>query len=239
MLNKLLLSTAIILAGGTASFAQGFSGAELGVEYTDVPDVEDLGGVSYYGSAEFDVAYGVAVALDLSAFDFDIGPSDVSNVTGHLIYKVDASTAVGLFFGQDSFGDQDADIFGGEVAYDFGLGDVQGYLGSASDAVDDDVTLYGAAGTYDLGNSFSFSANLNGFSGDGFSASEFEIGGFYQLAQGPRFGATIGQLNLDSGLIDDSETFFGIQASIGIGPNGGTTFGRRGIFEVIQSGGGT
>lgn len=235
MLIRLLLSTAIVFATGTAGFAQGFSGAELGLEYTVAPDDDDLGGVRYYGSAEFDVAYGVSLAFDASAYDFTVGLSDVSNITAHVIYNIDNATAAGLFFGRDSANDQDGNTFGVEVAYDFGLGTVDGYLGRYNDDDLDDVSIYGAAATYDLQNGFAIAANFDGLSVDDRSRSQFEVGGFYQLVQGPRFGATIGRANLDDGFADVSEMFFGVQASIAIGPNGGTTFGRRGIFEIFQA----
>ncbi len=236
MFNKVLLSTAVIFLGTTAGFAQGFTGAELGIEYSDSPDVDDFGGVNYFGSAEFALAYGVSAAISASSYNFDVGESDISNLTAHFIFSVDPATSIGLFIGQDYVGDENSDLIGAEFAYDFGLGDIEAYFGSASDAVDEDVTIYGAAATYELGSDFSFVANLDGFSGDGFSSSAFEVGGYYQLAQGPRFGATIGQLNLDSGVDEVSELFFGIQASIAIGPDGGTTFGRRGAFEVSPAG---
>lgn len=236
MLNKLLLTTAMFAIGASGAFAQGFSGAEIGLEYSDAPDVEDFGGVSYYGSVEFDAVYGIGVALDATGYNFDVGDTDISNVTAHVFYNIDQATAVGLFFGQDNVGDSSNEIFGAEVSYDFGLGEVQGYLGSASDSEDEDVSIYGAAATYELGSGFGFQGAVDAFAGDGFSANATEIGAYYAMPQGPRFGATIGKLSLDADGSDASETFFGIQASVALGPNGGTTFGRRGAFEVVKTG---
>ena len=234
MLNKLLLTTALVVAGGTASFAQGFTGAELGIEYRDVTDVNNLGSVTYYGAAEFDAYYGLSVGLDATAYAFDIGPSGIANITAHIFYDVNPATSVGVFFGSDISDDNSSGTFGGEIVYDFGYGDIEAYFGSAEDAVFRELTIYGAAATYGLANGFSFAANLDAFTGDGFSASALEIGGFYTLPSGPEFGATIGKIDQEDG-VDSSETFFGIQASIAIGPNGGTTFGRRGAYEAVKA----
>lgn len=235
MLNKLLLTTALVATSGTAGLAQGFTGAELGIEFSNALDGEDLGGVSYYASGEYALAYGVSIALDGSVFDYDIGVSDLSNLTAHLIYGVNAATSVGLFYGQDNVGDEEITLLGAEVAYDFGIADVEAYLGSGDDSVDD-VTIYGVSANYGLTPDIALVANLDGFSGNDFGSSAIEFGGIYTLPQGPQLGATVGRLSIDSGAAEESATFFGIQARIAIGPNVGTTFGRRGIFEVSKSG---
>lgn len=237
MLQKLILSAAIITVGATGAVAQSLTGAELGIEYTDSPDIEDLGGVSYYGSAEVGIGYGLSAAVDFSAFNYDVGDSDVSNLTAHFIYNVDPATAVGLFIGQDSAGDADSDILGAEVAYDFGIGRIDGYIGSATDSIGDDASIYGAAATYEIGQGFFFEGGFDALSGDGFSANATEIGAFYQLPQGPKFGAAIGRLGAEAdGLDDVSENYFSLKASVAIGSNGETTFGRRGVFQVLQTG---
>lgn len=236
MLKKLAIATAIMAAGTTTVAAQQFSGAELGLNYTDSPDLEDLGGVSYFGAAEVALGFGVSVAVDATAYNYDIGISDISNLTAHVLYNVDPSTAIGGFFGQDNAGDADNRIIGAEVAYDFGLGDVQGYIGSASDDAGEDVTIYGAAATYELANGFGIVGSLNSFSGDDVSASAVEIGGTYQLAQGPTLGARLGRQGLGAGDDTESEFYLVLQASVALGPNAGTTFGRRGAFEVLKIG---
>ncbi|MEO1638369.1 MAG: hypothetical protein AAFU41_03895 [Pseudomonadota bacterium] len=236
MFNKVLLTSALALTAATGLQAQGFSGAEIGIDFTDAPDTDDLGGVSYYGSGEFALPYNLSVALDVSAFNFDVGISDISNITAHIIYGIDPNTSVGFFFGQDFVDDAESEILGGEIAYDYGLGTFEAYLGSGSDGADEDVTLYGFGASYALQSAFGVEATIDGYSGEGFSASAFEIGGFYQLDQGPKFGVTLGQVNLDAGDVEDDEWFFGLQASIAVGPNGGTTFGRRGTFQVVKTG---
>ncbi len=234
MLNKLLMSAALVAASSTAGFAQGFSGAELGIEYSDVSGVDDLGGISYYGSAEFELLYGFSAAVDFSLYNFEVNDDNLSNLTGHLTYRVNNVTDVGLFFGQDYTDGTSSSLFGAELSYDFGFGDIQGYVGSAEDPFSRDITLYGAGVDYDFGNGFGFEANLDRFTGDSFSASAFEIGGYYDLPQGPRLGATIGTFDQDA-TTDESETYFALKASIAVGSYDRTTFGPRGVYEAVRT----
>ncbi len=235
MPKTIVLSTAVILASATAGLAQGFSGAELGIDYSSVPDVTDLRGFSYYGSAEVAIFRGLSFALDATAYDFELGDIDITNFTAHAIYQVDPAVSLGFFIGQDIVDGDKNGMFGGEVLYDYVTGTIEGYLGSASNLDGKDAKIYGASATYDMTGGFSFGADLDAFRGDGFSSSAFEIGGFYTMLDGPKFGATIGKLNLQE-FGNKSEFYFGFEASIAVGPNRGTTFERRSLFEVLQSG---
>lgn len=235
MLKTFLLSTAMVAVSSTALLAQSFTGAELGIEYRDVLDGEDLGGVTYFGSAEFDAFYGVSVALDATSYDFEVGPSGIANLTAHVFYNLNPATDVGLFLGTDFTDGDNTSVFGAEVAYDYGGGDAEGYIGSAEDGIGRDITIFGAGATYDISPSIALGANLDGYRGDDFSASAIEIGAFYTLPAGPKIGATLGRIGIDEDGATTDETSFGIQASIALGQNGGTTFGRRGAYEAIKA----
>lgn len=235
MLNKLLLATTLVVTSGTASFAQNFTGAELGIEFRDVIDEGDLGSVTYSGAVEFEAYYGISVALDGTAYAFDIGPSGIANVTAHVSYALNPAMSAGIFLGQDFSDENNGGTLGAEIIYDYGLGDVEAYFGSAEDAFSRDLTIFGAEATYDIARGFAFAASLDALNGDDISAAAFEIGGFYTLPNGPTFGVTIGQIDQDDG-VESSETFFGLHASIATGPNGGTTFGRRGAYEAVKAG---
>lgn len=234
MLNKLLISTAIVCAGATAGLAQGFTGAELGIEYTDFPDVDDLSSVTYFGSAEFEVVPNVAVAADISFYDFEVGDADVSNFTVHGIYALNDATKIGAFFGRDDVEDLTIDNYGIEGVYDFGFGAVEGYLGFGDDGADD-ITYFGVAGNYGLGGGFGVVGALDVVSIDEIDVSTIEVGGEYALAAGPKFSATFGSLTIDDDFGEESENYFKIAASIGLGPQGGTTFSRKGLFEVLPA----
>ncbi len=236
MLNKLLLSTAIVCVSATVGMAQSFSGAELGIEYSDFPDVDDLGAINYHGSAEFEVVPNIGVAADFTFYDFELGDADVSNFTVHGIYSLNNQTKIGAFVGRDSIDSASIDNYGVEVAYDFGVGSVEGYLGLGDDGADD-LTYFGASALYGVGSGFSVIADFDRLSFDDSSASTVEIGGEYALAAGPKFSATLGNLTVDDGIEEVDETYFTIAASIGFGPQGGTTFSRKGFFEILAAGG--
>ena len=233
MLNKIITAAALIIGSGTMVSAQGFSGAELGIEYSDIQDIEDLGAITYSGSAEFELISGFSVAGDFSFYDFEASDDSFTNLTGHIIYAVNNATDIGIFFGQDFTDGEESGLFGAELAYDFGVGQAGFYFGSADDPLEREVTLLGASVDYNFGGGFGFEANWDRFAGDDFSASAGEIGGYYQMLEGPRFGATIGTFDQDNGT-DESETYFALKASIAVGSNGGTTFGPRGVYEVVK-----
>ncbi|MFQ1700816.1 hypothetical protein ACJ5NV_09490 [Loktanella agnita] len=235
MLNKLLLSTAILCVSATAGLAQGFSGAEIGIEYSDLTDLEDFSGTNYYGSAEFDIMQGVAVAGDFAIYDFELGDADISNFTLHGIYNLNPTTSLGLFFGQDNVDDSTVDNIGFEAAYNFGYGTAQGYIGQGDDG-SDQVTYIGAAGDYGLGSGFSVTAAFDSADLDDATISKFEFGGEYALPAGVKFSAAIGNLSLDDSGVDVDENYFSIGASIGLGPKNGTTFNRRSFFEANSIG---
>lgn len=235
MMSKLLLSTALVVAGATTAMAQGFNGASLGINYTDFPDLDDFGGINYFGSAEFGITPQFAAALDISFYDFEFGDADVSNYTLHAIYNLDASTSFGLFFGQDQVDEFSSDNLGIEAAYDFGFGDVQGYFGTGDDG-SDNVTFIGASTRYGLGNGISAIASFDtvSFNDTDSSSTAFEIGAEYALPAGPRFSASYGNLGFDDGIVETDESFFKLGASIDFGTNGGVTFDRKGFFETVQ-----
>lgn len=235
MISKLLLSTALVTAGATAGLAQGFNGATIGIEYSDFADVDDFGGVNYFGSAEFGITPQFAAALDVSFYDFEFSDADVSNFTAHAIYNLDSAISLGLFFGQDQQDETSIDNVGFEAAYDFGFGDIQGYIGAGNDG-DDDVNYIGASASYGFGNGISgiISYDTVAISDVDETATAFEIGAEYALESGPRFFGSYGILNVDDSFVEVDESYFVLGATIELGNNPGVTFGRRGFFEVID-----
>ncbi|WP_341365938.1 hypothetical protein [Yoonia sp. BS5-3] len=233
MISKLLLSTVLVAAGATTAMAQGFTGATIGLEYSSFPDIDEFGGVNYFASAEFGLISQFSAALDLSFYDFEFTESDVSNLTGHAIYAVDSATSVGLFFGQDRIDDVTTELFGIEAAYDFGIGDIQAYFGSQSDS-EDDGTFLGASASYNVGSGFSGIVSFDKFTVEDVSATVFEIGAEYTLQSGPRFSAIYGVFTAEEATIEIEEPYFVLAAVIDLGAKPGTTFDRRGYYEIVD-----
>lgn len=243
MTKTLLLTTAIIAVGATSAFAQGFTGAEFGLEYESFSDFDESI-ISYYGAAEFEVLPQFGASADFSLYTNDAADDNVSNVTFHGFYKLGSGTGVGGFYGRDSLGTGDSiDIYGGEGAYNFGQGTVDGYVGFGDpENSENDVAFSGISIDYDLGNNIGIIAAFNTLLINADSAdletntTSFEIGGTYTFGPGVTVFGKFGTVDIevdDAGAVataDDS--YIGIGASVGFGPDGGTTFGPRGIFAT-------
>jgi hypothetical protein len=66
-------------------------------------------------------------------------------------------------------------------------------------------------------------------------ATRLAVGGAYRFGDGgPSLFGQIGRLSVVDGVDDSAETFVTLGAKLAIGPNQGTTFGSRGLFEVLS-----
>jgi len=207
--------------------AQGFSGAELSVETGLSSDGGDIGTAIYGASLEFGLMQRIAVAADLSHIGFGAFGSDARNATLRGIYQLGDGVALGFFAGQERLDSFDATFYGLEGATDLGAGRIEGYLmqsqGGASDG-----HIIGVSGAYDFSASLSAIGSLDVAEMDT-SARRISVGGEYRLPGGPAVFAEIGQEDADG----DAEIFLSLGARIGIGMQGGTTFGRRSIADLL------
>lgn len=239
---KLILSTtAALLIGTTGAMAQGFTGATVGLDYTDFNDVDGFSSTILFGSAEFEIANGFSVAADVSNRSYEDIDETVTNFVVHGIYAINPDFKVGAYVGRESISDFDEHIdnYGIELAYSaYGVsGEV--YLGAAEvDGESIDVTTFGFSGAYAFGNGFSVLGGYDSVTvenGLDVTYSTLEIGAEYALGNGAAFYAKTGQLGLDAGGMEDDENYFAIGATFSFGPQGGTTFGPRGVYEVIPA----
>ncbi|MEL6839921.1 MAG: porin [Pseudomonadota bacterium] len=236
MMKTLLLSTAMVAAGATASVAQGFTGAELGLEFQSFNDLDE-NTTAYFGGAEFEIVPQFAVAADVSFYSNSASDDNANNFTLHGIYKFGGPrTGVGLFVGQDSIDDGDLDVFGLEGAFDFGQGHIEGFFGSADTEDNSDITFAGLEFEYDLGSGIGVIGGFDRFDlevgADEFSITTLEIGGSYLVADMVTIFGKIGTIELDAEDIgSDDDSFISIGAEIGFGPDQGLTFSPRSIFS--------
>lgn len=235
-MNKLFGAAllAAVAAAGAAS-AQEFKGAELSAEILMFDEGDDLTSMNYRGSLEFGVFGPFGGAADLSFYDFEDDDS-ARSVTLHAIYDAFSMATVGAFYARDSADGQDADLYGIEASSSFGSFGGEVYLGMGSDEVDDIVT-FGFDGAYDVTSSISVLASGAAVDLESGGFSRLSVGGEYRFGEtGPALYAEIGRLGVG---IDDgdsaSNTFIGLGGRIAIGPNRGTTFESRGIFELLGS----
>jgi hypothetical protein len=236
MLTKFLLSTAMVVAGTTGLFAQGFAGGSIGIEYSNFVEDSAYQKTTYSGSVEYAITPIVAVAFDAAFFNYSDAPSDLqlSNYTLHGAYTLNNEVTLGLWLARDLIkesGTMEVDFIGVEGAYSAGPISTQGYIGQG-DAEGTGVTILGASGAYDFGNGFAAIAAFDFVDVENNdSLRAIEVGGSYEVTPGASIFANVGNFTTDSGP-SFSETYYSIGATFNFMPDGGTVFDQRSYLNL-------
>lgn len=218
-------SVLIGMAAGAAA-AQGFEGAELSAEVLGFTDDFGSGQTAYRGAVEVDAFMGIGLAADLSYQGFRGIGSDNRNLTLHAMYDLGGATAGG-FWSRDSLDDDEAiTTYGVEGATTFGGAQVEGYAGRIDGDLDDG-TMVGVDASFGV-MGIGVTAGLGRIDVNGAEATRLSAGAEYALGLGPTLYGEVGRV---SG--EESETYLSLGARIAIGPNRGTTFGSRGLFDAV------
>lgn len=207
---------------------------ELSAEVLGFTDNGDIGQTTYRGALEFGVFGSLGAAADLSFYDF-AGDDGGRNVTLHAFYEVLDLATVGAFYAQDSYDEASAEAFGIEATRSMGFADVEGYAGMGE--VDgDEFRILGIEGGYDFTDSIGVTGAAAYVDADSGGGNRLAIGGEYRLGRGPALFAEVGRLQRshDGANADESETYLSLGARIGLGPNGATVFGSRGLKESLS-----
>ena len=227
-MTRTILGGLLAATCATGALAQGFSGAELSVEAGAMTDDFDVGHTVYSGSAELAFTPSISVAAGFTHLGYRGLDTAGTGYAAHGMYRMGSGLTAGLFLGRDDMDGTAVDFAGIEGATSLASADVQGYLGQyTGDA--GDGTMIGIAGAFALNDQFGFEGSLDSVSGDQ-DFTRIAVGGSYQFGNGPQVFAEVGTLNDDSG---SDGTFITLGARIGIGPQGGTTFGDRGILQAL------
>jgi hypothetical protein len=227
-MNRMYWMITAMMAGlASQAAAFGFEGAQISAETLAYSDENDFGSTTYSGGLEFGVGGGIGVGADLSYYGFDALGLDAQNLTLHGLYNINPITDVGLFVSQDSYDGLDTQSYGIEGLASFGGTTVEGYLGK----LDGDLaegSMIGVNGSISLFGGFSANIGFDQASLDS-KVNRMSIGGEYQLGMGPVLYAEYGKV--DDGDLD--ETYLSFGARLTIGPNQGTTFSSRSVFEIV------
>ena len=231
--------TAILAATVTAgaATAQEFKGAEVSAEILSYTDDSDLGETTYRGSLEFGAFGAFGIQADLAFHDSRTVDLGARTTTIHALYDALDLATVGLFYSHDEVDaggmDGSASLYGLEGGRSFGTARVEGYLGFV-DGEGDDGQVAGVEGSYEVTSNISVTGSADFLFADT-DATRLSIGGAYRFGDGaPSLFGQIGRLNVDNGVEDSAETFVTLGARLAIGPNRGTTFGSRGLFEILS-----
>ncbi len=223
------LITSALLAGLAASAqAQGFEGAQITLETLGYSNDGDFGATSYEGGLQFGIYGNFGVEGDLAYYGNSVFGVDGRNATGHLIYGINPISNAGLFFAQDSSDGTQVALYGIEGMAAFGGTQIEGYLGAVQGDLSDG-SIFGADGYVTLGRAISLTASYDLVDLDG-SYNRFGLGAQYQMGLGPLLYVEAG--NISGNATDDN--FLALGVTLAIGPNQGTTFQPRSVFNVLQ-----
>lgn len=232
---KFILATTAIALCATSAVAQGFTGGSAGLSYSNFTDEDDgdAGTTKFNAAAQFGITNEISVAADLTVRNIETVDESLTGFFVHGIYGINPDVSVGLFAGRETIENLDIDTYGGEIAYSAGQIETQGFIG-ASDFEGSDVTLFGVAGSYGLGNGFAVTGSFERLSAndEDLAFSTFEIGAEYALGNGAELFANVGNVQFDFMGFDEDANFFRLGASFNFGPDGGTTFDRRSLFDM-------
>ncbi|MFQ3253386.1 MAG: hypothetical protein ACI9U6_001681 [Loktanella salsilacus] len=229
MINRAVPVAILLATLPLSAFAQGITGGDLGIEYNAPLDGSDFGGTTYSGGVEYGFMRTFSMSVNAAAYKPDNISTTATNVTLHGTYQLSSAASVGGFYGYDSIDGEGLNLFGIEGGTEFMGGDVGAYIGRA----EDDGTIFGIDGSYDLRSGFSVIGNVDLIDVDDARLTQASIGAEYQMAAGPQFYTQIGRITGDVGDDSDSVGFFTIGAKVAFGAARGTTFDNRSIFEVI------
>jgi hypothetical protein len=203
--------------------AQGFDGAYISAETLGYSSDDGFGQITYSGGAQ--VSFGtIAASADFTSYGFEALGGDATSGTLHASYALNPITAVGGYYGFDSYDGSDTTFFGAEGQTSFAGATVEAFLGQAEGDIAEG-TMYGLSGQFVFG-MLGVSADYAAID-DAFSTDRLSVAGEWHMGLGPTLYAEWGTV---SGFTDEDYLALGVR--IGIGPNGGTTFGPRSTFEI-------
>ncbi|MBO9475952.1 hypothetical protein J7382_00260 [Shimia sp. R11_0] len=216
------------IAGAAQAFE--FKGAELGLEYSrfqDKIDGESLAKTTLDGSVEFGFLSNFAVQLDAARHDFSFVSDSGTTFTLHGIYDVNDQLALGAYWNRIDAAN-DAQFFGLETKYDFGAGYTEAYFEKDNES-GVDTTLFGIKGAWGVSDQLDLTAAFDyADADDSDDLKIYTFGVEYALIENTTLTADLGLANAAG----DNEAFFGLGIRYNFGGNGGTTFSRRGVFNL-------
>lgn len=222
-MTRLPLLALITLMPAMAA-AQGFDGAYISAETLGYSSDSNFGQTTYSGGAQVSFGPGIAISGDFTTYGFKATGGDATSFTAHGSYAINPITAVGLFYGGDSFDGDGTTFYGAEGQTSFAGATIEAFLGQAEGDVAEGA-MYGLSGQFVFG-AIGISADLARLD-DAIATERLSLAGEWHMGLGPMLYAEWGTV---SGATNEDYIALGVR--IGIGPNGGTTFGPRSVFEI-------
>lgn len=221
---------ALALAVGTPAFAVEFTGGTVSLGYSQLLDNSSLARTGLSGQAEMAITPEFSVQGDLGVSKFlDLGETE-HDATLHGIWH-NGSADLGVFYGVEKL-DESRDFYGFELAQKTNSWSAELYLGRGENA-DWDGGIAGISGQAWLTPVFGMGLSYDAVNIDGIDAKKVAVTADYKITPQMSLGAELGTFDSDLDEAEGTEGFVGVNATLHFGANGDTTFGRRGVLNII------
>ncbi|SDW20266.1 porin [Litoreibacter albidus] len=209
------------------------TGGSVDLGYSAFADDTDFSKLSLQGSVEAAFTRNFGAQLDLSYHDFNFVNDSGSNMTLHALYHVNEVASLGLFYGRDSDGSTDIDFYGIEGGYEFNNFDAEMYLATGEEA-GISGNMFGLEGRYAINEKTGLGGSIDRVNFDGgVDATRIGVKVDHDLTETFNLNAEVGTARLSVPGLSGTETFVGIGAQFKFGAERGTTFGKRGLLDLI------
>ena len=207
------------------------TGANIGLNYSTFAEhgMRDTNKASLNGSLEAGFGPNFSIQTDIGAHQFGILDDSGQNFALHGIYHMSNGASVGAFAGRDWLAGQNLDLWGLEARNTFGMFDVEGNL-TFIDGDNGRGNAVGLRSDYAFSNQLSLGGRFD-YVDDG-SETLTRVGALADFV--PQDGMVIsGEVGAADLPDDNVEPYVGLGLKMTFGGNRGTTFGSRGLQDIL------
>jgi hypothetical protein len=230
-MTKFAMIGAVALMAASTAAALEFIGGNVKLGYSGLTKDMDYSRAGLTGQAEFGIAPSFSLQTDVGVSKFFEAGETEHNLTLHGIWH-DGVADLGVFYGAERVSGDTKNFYGFEVGQQTELFDVELYVGRGENFGWDGI-MGGVSGRYALTPQFGLGLSYDRADIENLDLSRVAVQADYAVTSDITVGAELGSFRAD---LDDSwgrETFVGVNAKMSFGAAQGTSFGRRGVLNII------
>ena len=233
MSRAVIISKIAVMAGAlfaaAPTFAQELRGGSLTFGHSAFVRDTSVSKTSLDGQVEVGFGRSIGLQLDLGISHLNSIGEGSTNATLHGIYHVSDQTSLGLFVGADRLSGQSLDFVGFEVGQEAAKFDIETYIAYGEDS-GIDGTIAGFSGRYSVSDSFGIGGSVERGDIGGVGLTRFGLKGDYAATPNIALVAEVGAFDAPG---TSTEAFVGLGGKFTFGNERGTTFGKRGVVNLI------
>ncbi|MDB6452557.1 hypothetical protein [Falsirhodobacter sp. 20TX0035] len=223
--------SAMALVLASPALALDFMGGNVTLGYSGLKNDMDYSRASLTGQAEFGItpAFSLQTDVGVSKF-FEVGETE-HNLTLHGIWH-NGPADLGVFYGGERIAGDTKDFYGFELGQQTEVFDVELYVGRGENFGWDGI-MGGVSGRYALTPQFGLGLAYDRANIERLDMSRVALKADYAVRPDITLGAEIGSFRADLNDVWGRETYVGVNAKMSFGAQGGTSFNRRGLLNIV------